>query len=117
MKQINKQVRQTAFVRGLHKQLPEDNPRLRSLTENDLHYLIKLIFVEIATHLREGHRVIFEGLISFFTKPVKRKCTNMHTGNTWYTLKRRFRTQPLDVMKAIAEVDVTEDEYELAKKK
>jgi nucleoid DNA-binding protein len=106
------QVRQIGFARRLKERLDDQHPDLsKKLDETDLLVLFDLFFMEVAYLLRSGYRVIFEGFVSFYTKPIKRKCTNLHTGKDWMTYKRRLRWNPAPDMKVISEVEITEEQY------
>lgn len=112
------QVRQIGFARKLKERLDNEQPELsKKLNEAEILLLIELLFSEISTLLRTGYRVIFEGFVSFYTKPIKRKCTNLHTGENWMTYKRRLRWTPAPDMKKITEIEITEAEYKDETKK
>lgn len=85
--------------------------RIDALTDEDLNIIITEFWAELGLCLRLGIRVIFEGWISFFTKPIKRNCYDMTTGKRWIEFKRRVRTRPLDRFKEIAEVAISEEQY------
>lgn len=109
----NKQIRQVGFSKLVHKRLTEKNPELaEKIKYEDLIYILDIMFGILGELLRDGYRVIFEGHFSYFTHPVKRKCTNLHTNEEWWTFKRRVRTKPMDKLKGVAEVDMTEEEYQ-----
>lgn len=112
------QVRQIGFARRLKERVDAEHPELsKKLDENEILILIELLFKEVAFLLRSGYRVIFEGFVSFYTKPIKRKCSNLHTGEDWMTYKRRLRWTPAPHMKAISEIEISEDEYKKETKK
>lgn len=112
------QIRQIGFARKLKERLDNEHPELAAkLDETELLLLIELFFKEISILLRLGYRVIFEGFVSFYTKPIKRKCTNLQTGEDWMTFKRRLRWIPQPNMKKLTEVEITESEYNQAMKK
>lgn len=112
MEKQNKQIRQAGFVRGMKKTLEEQNPELAvKLDEKDLLFLIDLFFNQLSIHLRSGLRVIFEGFASFYMNPIARKCTNLHTNDTWMTYKRRLRWSPLPNMKKATEIEITKEQY------
>ena len=126
MKHADKQIRKAGFARRLHERVGRERPELASkLTEEDHKVLIDLFFDELSSLLKSGFRVVFEGYASFFTKPIKRTCTNVRKiddgivddADKWSTFKRRLRWKPLPKLKE-SEVDLTEEEYtELEKKK
>jgi nucleoid DNA-binding protein len=106
------QVRQIGFSRRLKERLDAQHPDIsKKLDEAELLVIIELLFMEVAHLLKSGYRVIFEGFVSFYTRPIKRKCSNLHTGEDWMTYKRRLRWTPAPNMKAISEVEISEDEY------
>lgn len=112
MEKQNKQIRQAGFVKGMLKELQNENPELaEKLTEKELLSLIELFFKQLSVHLRSGLRVIFEGYASFFMKPIARKCTNLRTDDTWMTYKRRLRWSPLPDMKKATEIEITKEQY------
>lgn len=96
----------------MHKKLLEEHPEIAvKITEDELYKILKVSFALIGELLGKGYRVIFEGYFSFFTKPIKRKCTNLYTKENWWTYKRRIRVKPMDSIKKIAENDISEEEY------
>lgn len=111
-----RQIRHKAFAKEMHSQLQKsNNSRLKELTESDIQKFISLFWEVMAMYLYDGHRVIFEGWASFYTNPVKRKCHEVgHRGYKW-SFKRRLRFRPLDNFRESAEVEMTEEEYELHK--
>ena len=113
---LEKQIRQVGFAQQVQKRIQNERPSF-VISDSDLHYLIRAIFIEIACQLRMGNRVIIENLISFFTKPIKRKCRDFsEDGNEWDTYNRRIRIKCQPEFKAIAEVKMTEEDYENTKK-
>lgn len=106
------QIRNAGFAKAVHKQMEKMNPDLAAKTsETDIHQILDIMLEVLAVLMRDGYRVIFEGFFSYFTKPIKRKCTNLHTNETWWTYKRRIRCKPMDHVKSIAETEITEEIY------
>jgi cytochrome c-type biogenesis protein CcmE len=118
-------LKQKGFVRQLMKsvadhsdQRKERNARLDALTEDDVDILVTLFWETLARLLRNGKRVIFEGVMSFFTKPVKRKCYNMYAPEdrkNWFTYAYRIRNNVLDSYREKAETQISEAEYSVLK--
>jgi predicted DCC family thiol-disulfide oxidoreductase YuxK len=107
-------------VRDSQRRIPRKNisgaeqsslNRIASLSEDDLDVIISEMWAELGVCLESNIRVSFEGWISFFTKPVKRRCYNMYTGDRWVEFKRRIRSNSLDRFKEQAEVTISEEEY------
>lgn len=108
----NKQTRQIGFSRRLHERLQNERPELaKKLDEKELLFIIESVFEEISVLLRSGVRVIFEGYLSFYTKAIKRKCSDLHTGEDWMTHKRRLRWKPSPRFKEMTEIEISEEEY------
>lgn len=106
------QIRQIGFARKLKEYLDTEQPELsKKLNEAEILLLIEAFFTVVSVLLRSGYRVIFEGFVSFYTKPIERKCSNLHTGKDWMTYKRRLRWTPAPNMKKIAEVEITKEQY------
>lgn len=108
---MEKSLRQTGFVKNWKERVESERPELADLSDEDLLYLLNSHYEELSELMKLGYRVIFEGHLSYYTKPIKRKCTNMHTGEEWWSYKRRIRTKPMDLMKSRTEIDLTEEEY------
>lgn len=108
-----KQIKQQTFAKELNRHLQKSkNPTLKDLSVEDTQEFVSLFWEVLAEYLFDGHRVIFDGWISFFTNPVKRKCYDVgHTGYKW-SYKHRIRFRPLDKFKGLAERDLTESDYQ-----
>lgn len=118
MSKVNKQIRQTGFSKRLKERLDKEDPELgKLLSQESLTKILVLAFEELIVLLRDGYRVIFEGYFSFFTKPIKRKCFNLHTKEEWWTFKRRIRFKSMPDFKKKVEIDIPESEYLLEKDK
>lgn len=89
-----------------------DNEHLNQLTNDDIDALITIFFKELAMVVRGGKRVVFEGWVSFFAKPVMRICYDQSTNRRWPTYKKRIRSKFLPLMREHAEVEITESEYQ-----
>jgi hypothetical protein len=85
--------------------------RIAALTDVDLDIIVSKLWAELGACLKDNIRVSFEGWISFFTKPIKRQCYNMHDHTRWVEFKRRIRSNSLDLFKGHAEVTISEQEY------
>lgn len=110
---MNKQIRTRGFSNALHKKLQKEHPEIAAkIKPEEVFDLLESAFRLVGELLKDGYRVILEGYFSYFTKPIKRKCTNLHTNETWWTYKRRVRSTTLGQLKEVAEVDITEEEYE-----
>ena len=116
---MDKQVRNAGFFAAVYNQLQKENPNLANkLAIDDISIITDTSMRVIAGFLKSGHRVILEGYFSFFTKPIKRKCSNLQNNSadeTWWTFKRRIRIKPMRDLKKMVEVDITEKEYEVYK--
>lgn len=107
-----KQIRNKGFSVAVRKKIEQEHPELLAkYTDGDFQKIIECALKVLSELLRDGYRVIFEGYFSYFTKPIKRKCSNLHTKETWWTYKRRIRVKPMDKLKELSEVEITEDEY------
>lgn len=110
---MNKQIRTRGFSIALYKKLQKEHPEIaQKLKPEEVFEILEASFRLVGELLKDGYRVILEGYFSFFTKPIKRKCTNLHTKETWWTYKKRVRTTTLGKLKEEAEVDITVKEYE-----
>ena len=98
-------LKQRGFVRHWHKQL---QPSLQHITEEQLDLLVTSFWETLTTQLSEDQRIIFEHWITFYTKPVKRKCFNIHTKEEWITHKKRVRTNVLDRFRERSESDLND---------
>lgn len=92
------------FVREWKKSM--DDPALSHLTEQQLNALLALFWNELTDQLSKGNRVIFEHWITFYTKPVRRKCFNIYTKEEWISHKNRVRTNILDRFRERAETEL-----------
>lgn len=100
------------------ERLEETDSRLANkLSEDELITIFFTMFRLIGELIQKETRVIFEGYLAFFTNPVKRKCTNLHTNEVWWTYKHRIRMKPLDELKRLAETEISEEEYNRLTKK
>lgn len=122
-------VKQKGFVRRLQKRLiaralgrreqkhfvtaaeEASLKRIEALNVEDLDIIITEFWEELGSCLRIGMHVAFEGWLTFFTRPIKRNCYDMHTTNRWIEFKRRIRTNSLDRFKEKAEVSISEELY------
>jgi nucleoid DNA-binding protein len=114
---MGKSMRQVGFLKHWRNRIEKERPALASLSDEDLLYLVDSKYEELSDLLKNGYRVTFEGHWSYYTKPIKRKCMNMNTGEEWWTFKRRLRTKPMEKMKGNTEIDITEEEYALENRK
>lgn len=104
-------IRQKGFSKRLHDSLKENkNNKLSSLSEDDIDQFITEFWKTLAICLHKGIYVSFEGWISFFTKPIQRRCHDPHTTESWMTFKRRVRTKVLETFRNESEIDLTRDE-------
>ena len=112
---MKKQIRNKGFYNAIQNKLNEESPDLAArLSLDDISVIMDTALRVMAELLKDGYRVIIEGYLSFFTKPIKRKCTNLQnkdTEETWYTLKRRIRIKPMDKFKKQVETELTTEEY------
>lgn len=122
-----KQLRQKDFVIRLEDRLIESgNKKLQKLQREDLEDLIWLFFDELTLCLHKGYRVIFDGWISFYTNPVKRKCYDTSSNDAGVSsgdrrasrlsYKHRVRFNPLKNFRQQAETELTEAEYLVLRK-
>lgn len=120
------QIKQQEFSERIVSRLSDSsNERLKELRDEDFHEFFEVFWQELARSLFEGHRVIFDGWVSFFTNPVKRKCYDAPTADSLagvtprpqsWSFKRRVRFKPLSEFRRTAEVPLTEAAYLAAKK-
>jgi hypothetical protein len=108
-----KQIKQQSFADKLQVRLQESsNKNLQKLSNKDIQKFISLFWEVLATCLYDGYRVIFDGWISFYTNPVKRKCYDTgRIGNKW-SFKYRVRSKPLNAFRNHAERELTEESYQ-----
>ena len=107
-----KQIRQVGFARKLEQRLRTEHPALaEKISFVDIQTFIEVFFKELSAQLKTGVRVIFEQHASFYTKAIKRKCTNMQNQEQWMTYKRRLRWTPAPSMKQRTEIELQEEEY------
>lgn len=107
-----KQIRNKGFSVAVRERLKKEHPDIIDrYKDGDIQKIVDCALKVLSELIRDGYRVIFEGYFSYFTKPIKRKCSNLHTKETWWTYKRRIRVKPMDHIKEISEVEITEDEY------
>ncbi|PGQ88192.1 hypothetical protein [Priestia megaterium] len=107
-----KQIRNKGFSIAVRTKIEEKHPELlEKYKDGDIQKIVECALEVLSELLRSGYRIIFEGYFSFFTKPIKRKCSNLHTNETWWTYKRRIRVKPMDHLKEVSEVEITEEEY------
>lgn len=111
----------SAFANQLRAALQQtDNPRLLALTTKDISVIIECFWQLVTTNLQNGKRVVFEGWISFFLNPVKRVCFKNNLINKkdrQVVYKKRVRMNITDQFRQSAEIDMTEAEYQIIKKK
>lgn len=108
----SKQIRQQGISKNVKKRLEKEHPQLaKKLSSHELLIIMEAYLVEIIGSLKSGYRVIFVGFGSFFTRPVKRQCSNPKTKEQWMTYKRRIRFSPSPSLRVKAETDMTEKEY------
>lgn len=90
----------------------ESNERLDKLHSEDLDRIIDLFWEELSSQLKKGVRVIFDGWISIFTKPVKRSTYDSKIDNTRKTVyAHRVRFKPLELFRKKAETVIDKEEY------
>lgn len=111
MSQKGQILKQRGFVRKWMKGLktPETPLAVQKLSEDELDYVLNQFWNDLTDELSKGHRVIFEHWITFYTKPVRRKCFNIYTKEEWITHKNRVRTNILDHFRAKSETDIDEN--------
>lgn len=120
------QIRQKEFSRRVKKRLSKhENERIRKLDSEDLMDLFSLFWEELTSCLSQGHRVIFDGWISIFTNPVKRKCYDAQTEadkaagaprTSEWLYAHRVRFRPLPRFRQQAETKITLEEYQRLEK-
>lgn len=101
----------------IHENTKENDP-LRNLSSEDIYRLIHIMWTVASNQLKFGRRVIFDGWLSVFTKPIKRETYDSKVDNTRkMTYAHRLRFRPLTEFRLESETDLTKSEYDKLTKK
>lgn len=105
MQMKDEQIRLAGVIKRVKKRVDEERPDIK-VDEKALKYIITVFFEEVSSLLYAGKRVIVENFVSFYTKPIKRRCSDPRTGEVWMTYRRRMRWKPAKAMKNKVESDM-----------